>query len=100
MTYKNLKICRRPKTKLRKIVKDKQQNGVNDQQSLDAIGVSLVCPLYSISPLFTLSGLSESSGLCCSVYGTPCSPPGYADEVGQHSKWRFDFNAKKSAIVV
>ena len=48
MTYTTLKICRRPKTKLRKIVKDKQQNDVNDQLSLDAIGFSLVsvsCPL-------------------------------------------------------
>ena len=44
MTYTTLKICRRPKTKLRKIVKDKQQNGVNHQQSIDAIGVSLVPP--------------------------------------------------------
>ena len=60
----------------------------------------------------------EMSGLCCTVQGIPSTPPGYADDVAtaclsKHKidkvlglvdqygkKWRFRFNAKKSAILV
>ena len=60
----------------------------------------------------------QSSGLCCSVVGIPSTPPGYADDIAtactskrkidkvldivdNYGKtWRFNFNAKKSAILV
>ena len=60
----------------------------------------------------------EASGLCCDVQGIPSTPPGYADDVATAclskikmdrvldlvdqygKKWRFKFNAKKSAILV
>ena len=60
----------------------------------------------------------EQSTLCCSIYGIPVSPLGYADDIAaattskaktdrvldtvyQHSnKWRYRFNPKKSAILV
>ena len=60
----------------------------------------------------------EVSGLCCTIQGIPSTPPGYADDVAtaclsknkldkvldlvdQYSKkWRFKFNAKKSAVLV
>ena len=60
----------------------------------------------------------QESGLCCFIQRIPCSPLGYADDiasasstknktenvlalVNEHSKrWRYSFNAKKSAILV
>ena len=60
----------------------------------------------------------EQSNLCCSLYGIPVSPLGYADDIAaattsktktdrmldtvyQHStKWRYKFNPKKSAVLV
>ena len=60
----------------------------------------------------------EESKLCCSVRGIQSTPPGYADDVATAclskvkldivlrivdnygKKWRFKFNAKKSAILV
>ena len=60
----------------------------------------------------------ETSGLCCSIMGIPSSPGGYADDIATaclsktrsdkvHDivykygrKWRFFFNAKKSAVLV
>ena len=60
----------------------------------------------------------EKSGLCCDVYGIPSNPPGYADDLATAcnskykldkalkvvndygNKWRFKFNARKSAIMV
>ena len=60
----------------------------------------------------------EKSGLCCDVYGIPSSPPGYADDLATAckskikldmalqivndygNKWRFAFNARKSAVMV
>ena len=60
----------------------------------------------------------EQSNLCCSIYGIPVSPLGYADDIAaattskaktdrmldtvyQHStKWRYTFNPKKSAVLV
>ena len=60
----------------------------------------------------------EVSGLCCAIQGIPSTPPGYADDVATAclsknkldkvldlvdqygKKWRFKFNAKKSAVLV
>ena len=60
----------------------------------------------------------EKSGLCCDVYGIPSNPPGYADDLATAcnskckldkalkvvndygNKWRFKFNARKSAVMV
>ena len=60
----------------------------------------------------------EQSSLCCSIYGIPVSPLGYADDIAaattskpktdrvldtvyRHSnRWRYRFNPKKSAILV
>ena len=60
----------------------------------------------------------EMSGLCIDVYGIPSNPPGYADDLATACKsklkldralqivndygnrWRFAFNARKSAVMV
>ena len=60
----------------------------------------------------------KDSKLCCKIYRTPSSPLGYADNIAaastskhhvdqilnivhtHSSKWRYDLNAKKSAVVV
>ena len=60
----------------------------------------------------------EESDLCCSVYTTPSSPAGYADDLAAATtskrktdkvneivynfgnKWRFKFNARKSAVLI
>ena len=60
----------------------------------------------------------EESKLCCSIHGIPSSPAGYADDLATATisqgrtdrvhdivleygrKWRFKFNADKSAILV
>ena len=60
----------------------------------------------------------QNSGVCCKIYRTPSAPVGYADDlaaccvqqndlkrvmqiVHDHGRtWRFDFNAKKSGILV
>ena len=59
----------------------------------------------------------QKSGLCCGIYGIQSTPPGYADDIATAcdtkckmdktlgivndygNKWRFHFNAKKSAIM-
>ena len=60
----------------------------------------------------------QNSGICCKIYRTPSAPVGYADDlaaccrqqrdlkrvmqiVHAHGRtWRFDFNAKKSGVLV
>ena len=60
----------------------------------------------------------EDSGLCCDVAGIASTPPGYADDIATAcidksrmdrvmdrvdmygKKWRFKFNAKKSAVLI
>ena len=62
--------------------------------------------------------LLEQSKLCCEIYGIPSSPGGYADDLATATtskartdkvhnivveygrRWRFRFNAKKSAVLV
>ena len=60
----------------------------------------------------------QESGLCCGVHSIPTCPPSYADDIATAclsklrtdrvldivsnygNKWRFNFNAKKSAILI